>query len=138
MKENESLPDISCNATCKPKCNGTWTIDTGEFVSYDILSFPTINRNQNGSYRCNISNSVSSIISTDVSVIVTCKYLRNASNRTASVLLKYQYWPVFDSVLHFINYYRHLMEFKIYCWLKSVYLQTVIIINNSRIVLIYN
>ncbi|XP_063442431.1 carcinoembryonic antigen-related cell adhesion molecule 1-like [Mytilus trossulus] len=71
IKEHESLPDISCNATCKPKCVGTWTIDTGEFVSDDILSFPTIKRNQSGSYRCNISNSVSSMISTYVSVIVT-------------------------------------------------------------------
>ncbi|VDH93021.1 Hypothetical predicted protein [Mytilus galloprovincialis] len=72
IKENESLQtSISCTATCQPPCVGTWTIHTGEFVSYDNLSLPAIKRNQTGFYRCNISNIVSSMTSMDVSVIVT-------------------------------------------------------------------
>lgn len=75
LNEGEHVPDIICSAKCKPVCISNWIGPNEQiFPSYE-LSLQNIKRSQYGIYKCNATNVVSSMLSTDVTIIVNCEYI---------------------------------------------------------------
>ena len=73
--EGDTIPSISCTASCRPQCTFMWT---GPYVpggTTNDLSLQNINRNQKGTFNCTATNEVGSKVSSNVVVDVRCKLI---------------------------------------------------------------
>ncbi|XP_063442083.1 hemicentin-1-like [Mytilus trossulus] len=61
---------INCTADCKPECSMTWNGSHLPESITSVLYLPNINKTQAGKYSCIASNSVSSLVSGHINVIV--------------------------------------------------------------------
>ncbi|CAC5414991.1 unnamed protein product [Mytilus coruscus] len=66
---------INCTADCKPECTMTWNGPNLSEGITSILHLENINKTQAGYYSCIASNSVSSLASVHINVIVNCEYI---------------------------------------------------------------
>lgn len=64
----------SCTADCKPDCTMTWSGPNLSGSTTSVLNLKNIDRTHAGKYQCTASNSVGSMKSVTVTVIVNCKY----------------------------------------------------------------
>ena len=75
VTEGDTIPYISCTASCRPQCTLMWTGPNVHDGSTNDLYLQNINRNQKGTFYCTATNEVGSKVSSNVVVDVRCKLL---------------------------------------------------------------
>ena len=73
--EGDTIPSISCTASCRPQCTFMWTGPNVPDGTTNGLYLQNINRNQKGTFNCTATNEVGSKMSSNVVVDVQCKLL---------------------------------------------------------------
>ena len=73
VTEGDTIPSISCNASCRPQCTFMWTGPNVPGGTTNDLYLENITRNQTGTFYCNATNEVGSKVSSTVKVDVRCK-----------------------------------------------------------------
>jgi hypothetical protein len=73
VTEGDTIPYISCTASCRPQCNFMWTGPNVPDGTTNDLYLQNINRNQTGTFNCTATNEVGSKVSSNVEVYVQCK-----------------------------------------------------------------
>lgn len=74
VEYGETIPAITCSASCRPDCKYMWSGPNDASFVLNLLSLPTIQKNQSGNYYCRASNEVGSMQSSIINVNVQCKY----------------------------------------------------------------
>jgi hypothetical protein len=75
VAEGDTLPFISCTASCRPHCTFMWTGPNVPDGTATYLYLQNINRNQSGTFYCTATNEVGSKMSSSVVVDVRCKLI---------------------------------------------------------------
>ena len=75
VTEADTIPYISCSASCRPQCTYMWTGPNVPGGTTNDLYLQAINRNQKGTFYCTATNEVGSKVSSNVEVDVRCKLL---------------------------------------------------------------
>jgi hypothetical protein len=75
VTEGDTIPSISCTASCRPQCTFMWTGPNVPDGTTNDLYLQNINRNQTGTFYCTAINEVGSNMSSNVKVDVRCKLL---------------------------------------------------------------
>ena len=73
--EGDTIPFISCTASCRPQCTFMWTGHNVPDRTTNDLFLQNINRNQSGTFYCTATNEVGSKMSSNVVVDVRCKLI---------------------------------------------------------------
>jgi hypothetical protein len=73
VTEGDTIPSISCTASCRPQCNYMWTGPNVPGGTTNDLYLQNINRNQKGTFNCTVTNEVGNNMSSTVEVDVQCK-----------------------------------------------------------------
>ena len=73
VTEGDTIPSISCTASCGPRCTSMWTGPNVPDGTTNDLYLQNINRNQTGTFNCTATNEVGSKVSLIVEVDVQCK-----------------------------------------------------------------
>ena len=76
VTEGDTIPAISCNASCRPQCTFMWTEPNVPDGTTNDLYLQNITRNQKGTLNCTATNEVGSKVSSNVVVDVQCKLLQ--------------------------------------------------------------
>jgi hypothetical protein len=74
VTEGDTLPSVSCTATCRPECTFMWTGPNVPDGTTNDLYLQNINRDQKGTFYCIATNEVGSKMSSKVVVDIKCKY----------------------------------------------------------------
>jgi hypothetical protein len=75
VTEGDTIPSISCNASCRPQCTFMWTGPNVPNGPTNDMFLQNINRNQSGTFYCTAANEVGSKMSSSVVVDVRCKLI---------------------------------------------------------------
>ena len=75
VTEGDTIPSISCTASCRPQCTFMWTGPNVPDGTTNDLYLQNINRNQKGTCNCTATNEVGSKMSSKVAVDVQCKLI---------------------------------------------------------------
>jgi hypothetical protein len=75
VTEGDTIPSISCTASCRPQCTFMWTGPNVPDGTTNDLYLQNINRNQKGTFNCTATNEVGSRMSSKVAVDVQCKLI---------------------------------------------------------------
>ena len=75
VTEGDTLPSISCIASCRPQCTFMWTGPNVPGGTTNDLYLQNINRNQKGTFNCTATNGVGSEMSSNLEVDVRCKLI---------------------------------------------------------------
>ena len=75
VAEGDTIPSISCTASCRPECSFMWTGPNVPGDTTNDLYLQNINRNQSGTFYCTATNEVGSKRSSGVVVDVRCKLI---------------------------------------------------------------
>ena len=75
VTEGDTIPSISCTASCRPQCTFMWTGPNVPVGTTNDLYLQNINRNQKGTFNCTATNEVGSKMSSKVAVDVQCKLI---------------------------------------------------------------
>jgi hypothetical protein len=75
VTEGDTIPSISCTASCRPQCTFMWTGPNLPDGTTNNLYLQNINRNQRGTFNCTATNEVGSKMSSNVVVDVQCKLI---------------------------------------------------------------
>ena len=73
VTEGDTIPYISCTASCRPQCTFMWTGPNVPDGTTNDLYLQNITRNQKGTFYCTATNEVGSKVSSNVEVDVQCK-----------------------------------------------------------------
>lgn len=73
VTEGDTIPSISCTASCGPRCTSMWTGPNVPDGTTNDLYLQNINRNQKGTFYCTATNEVGNKRSSNVEVDVQCK-----------------------------------------------------------------
>ena len=73
VTEGDTIPSISCTASCRPQCSFMWTGPNVPDDTTNGLYLQNITRNQKGTFYCTATNEVGSKASSTVEVDVRCK-----------------------------------------------------------------
>ena len=78
MGNRDELLSVTCIADCYPGCLYSWTSQTGQVSSSDILYLRSLQRDSAGTYTCTARNTYTGIQWTatkTITVNVRCKFL---------------------------------------------------------------
>ena len=75
VRVGDTIPSISCNASCRPQCTFMWTGPNVPYGTTNDLYLQNINKNQSGTFYCTATNEVGSKMSSNVVVDVRCKFI---------------------------------------------------------------
>ena len=75
VTEGDTMPSISCNASCRPQCTFMWTGPNVPNGTTKDLYLQNINRNESGTFYSTATNEVGSKMSPNVVVDVRCKFI---------------------------------------------------------------
>jgi hypothetical protein len=75
VTEGDTIPYISCTASCRPHCTFMWTGPIDPYGTTKDLYLQNINRIQSGTFHCTATNEVGSKMSSSVEVDVRCKLI---------------------------------------------------------------
>ena len=70
VTEDDTIPSINCNASCRPQCTFMWTGPNVWGGTTNDLYLQNINRNEKGTFNCTATNDVGSKTSSNVEVDV--------------------------------------------------------------------
>jgi hypothetical protein len=73
VTEGDTIPSISCTASCRPECTFMWTgLNVPDGTTNDLF-LQNITRNQKGMFNCTATNEVGRKVSSTVKIDVQCK-----------------------------------------------------------------
>ena len=73
VTEGDTIPSISCTASCRPQCTFMWTGPKVPDDTTSNLDLQNINRNHKGTFYCTATNDVGNKTSPNVEINVRCK-----------------------------------------------------------------